>query len=245
MATEARRLDPNSATAEALAAELDGVGLKRAQAVVDHRTANGRFDRPEDLAKVPGIGAATVARNADRLHVKPRLPRQRPGTVDRLPEPIRERIGELRRSGRTVREILDTLATLGQSVSRGALGRYTRRIDALGRAMQESREIAAALIDRYGAEPEHRTARLSIELLHGVIMRLIVTPDGQPIELAPKEAAAMASAVRSLVSASRMDVERERALRAHCATAAGSAARQAGVTPATEALIRAAIEGTG
>ena len=168
-------------------------------------------------------------------------PRHRPGTVDRLPEAVRERIGELRRDGRTIDEIMDALAALGGAVSRSALGRYTHRIDQIGRAMRESREVAVALVDRYGAEPENRQARLNMELLHGVVMRLIVSDDG-PVELSPREAAALSATVRNLVMAGRHDVERERALRAALAERAGDAARRAGVTGDTVDAIRAAIE---
>lgn len=167
---------------------------------------------------------------------------RRPGTVDRLPEPVRERIGELRRAGRTIDEIMDALAALAAPpVSRSALGRYTKRIDAVGRSIRESREVAVALVDRYGAEPENRQARLNMELLHGLVMRLIVSDDG-PVELSPQEASALSAAVRNLVMAGRHDVEREKALRAHLAEKAGDAARQAGVTGDTVAAIRAAVE---
>lgn len=63
------RVNVNTADAAAIAAKLDGVGLKKAQAIVSYREANGRFDAAADLANVKGIGAATVARNADRIAV--------------------------------------------------------------------------------------------------------------------------------------------------------------------------------
>ena len=63
------RVNVNTADAATIAAKLDGVGLKKAQAIVSYREANGRFDAAGDLANVKGIGAATVARNADRIVV--------------------------------------------------------------------------------------------------------------------------------------------------------------------------------
>ena len=63
------RVNINTADAATMAAVLNGVGLKKAQAIVSYREANGRFDAPADLAKVKGIGAATVSRNADRIVV--------------------------------------------------------------------------------------------------------------------------------------------------------------------------------
>ena len=59
----------NTADAATLARVLDGVGLKKAEAIVAHRETHGRFDSPEDLARVKGIGEATVRRNADKIRI--------------------------------------------------------------------------------------------------------------------------------------------------------------------------------
>lgn len=63
------RVNVNTADAATIAAKLDGVGLKKAEAIVRYRDENGRFDAPADLAKVKGIGTATIARNAGRIAV--------------------------------------------------------------------------------------------------------------------------------------------------------------------------------
>lgn len=59
----------NTADAETIADVLSGVGLKKAQAIVEHRETNGRFDAATDLAKVKGIGEATVSKNAAKIVV--------------------------------------------------------------------------------------------------------------------------------------------------------------------------------
>lgn len=66
----ADRVNINTADAATLASVLNGVGLQKAEAIVRYREANGRFDKPEDLAKVKGIGPAIVAKNADRIVVR-------------------------------------------------------------------------------------------------------------------------------------------------------------------------------
>ena len=52
-------VDLNSADEEELD-ELPGVGPSTAQAIIDHRRSNGRFDSVEDLEEVDGIGPATL-----------------------------------------------------------------------------------------------------------------------------------------------------------------------------------------
>ena len=65
----AQRVNINTADATTMASVLDGVGLKKAEAIVDYREANGRFNAPEELAKVKGIGPSTVARNAEKIAI--------------------------------------------------------------------------------------------------------------------------------------------------------------------------------
>lgn len=60
-------VDVNSADAKTLAASLDGVGTKTAEAIVAYRNQHGPFKRIEDLEKVKGVGAKTIERNRANL----------------------------------------------------------------------------------------------------------------------------------------------------------------------------------
>lgn len=53
------RIDVNTAGVYDLR-RLPGIGGKKAQAIVDERTANGPFAAAEDLLRVPGIGEKTL-----------------------------------------------------------------------------------------------------------------------------------------------------------------------------------------
>jgi competence protein ComEA len=57
----------NDATAEQLTAVMNGVGLKKAQAIVSYREQYGPFSAIQQLSEVPGIGNALIERNAGRL----------------------------------------------------------------------------------------------------------------------------------------------------------------------------------
>lgn len=60
------RVSLSSATAEQLD-ELPGIGPVTADAIIAHRTAQGGFQRVEDLLDVQGIGEKTLADLRDRV----------------------------------------------------------------------------------------------------------------------------------------------------------------------------------
>ena len=57
----------NTAPADELARVLNGVGLKKAQAIVSYREEYGPFKTIDDLKQVPGMGSALVERNLQNL----------------------------------------------------------------------------------------------------------------------------------------------------------------------------------
>ncbi|MGL5344601.1 MAG: ComEA family DNA-binding protein [Plesiomonas sp.] len=57
----------NTATADELDRVLVGIGKNKAQAIVDYRTKNGAFLRPEQLTDVKGIGEGLLKKNVSRI----------------------------------------------------------------------------------------------------------------------------------------------------------------------------------
>ncbi|KEY60548.1 ComEA family DNA-binding protein [Serratia sp. DD3] len=64
---EELKVSINQADAEELARALNGVGLKKAEAIIRYREQNGPFTQVEQLQEVPGIGPSLVERNRNRL----------------------------------------------------------------------------------------------------------------------------------------------------------------------------------
>jgi competence protein ComEA len=60
-------VDINKADAKTIAKELEGIGLSRAQAIVEYREKNGAFKSVDDLKKVKGIGAKTLEQNRSNI----------------------------------------------------------------------------------------------------------------------------------------------------------------------------------
>ncbi len=63
-------VDINTADAKALAANMKGIGAKKAEAIVKYREKHGPFKRVEDLTKIKGIGLKTIEKNRGILLVK-------------------------------------------------------------------------------------------------------------------------------------------------------------------------------
>lgn len=59
----------NTADAETISKELEGVGLTKAQAIVEYRQKHGPFKSADDLSLVKGIGERTVAINRANIKV--------------------------------------------------------------------------------------------------------------------------------------------------------------------------------
>ena len=61
----------NTADAETIAKELNGVGLAKARAIVEYREKFGPFKSADELSLVKGIGERTVDRNRADILTKP------------------------------------------------------------------------------------------------------------------------------------------------------------------------------
>jgi competence protein ComEA len=64
-------VDINSADAETISAELQGVGISKAIAIVEFRKANGPFKSVDDLTQVKGIGERTIELNRANIRLRP------------------------------------------------------------------------------------------------------------------------------------------------------------------------------
>jgi len=69
LTTLAGQVDINTANAEVISAELKGVGLAKARAIVEYRKKHGPFRSADDLSLVKGIGERTVEINRSDIKV--------------------------------------------------------------------------------------------------------------------------------------------------------------------------------
>jgi competence protein ComEA len=63
----AEQVNINTATAEEIAETLTGVGLSKAEKIIEYREMNGPFVHLDELVNVKGIGLRTVDKNRDAI----------------------------------------------------------------------------------------------------------------------------------------------------------------------------------
>lgn len=63
------KVNINKANAAQMASMLKGVGLKKAQAIIDYRTQYGEFSSIDELTAVKGIGEKTVQKNRSKIAI--------------------------------------------------------------------------------------------------------------------------------------------------------------------------------
>lgn len=68
-AIAATPVNVNKADAQTIATSLDGIGMSKAEAIVAYRDAHGPFKNVDEVGKVKGIGAKTLARNRDAIRL--------------------------------------------------------------------------------------------------------------------------------------------------------------------------------
>ena len=68
--TAAAPVNINTADAAEIADALNGVGLNKAQAIVDYREAYGTFSQANEIVFVRGIGESTYEKNKGDILVK-------------------------------------------------------------------------------------------------------------------------------------------------------------------------------
>lgn len=173
-------------------------------------------------------------------------------TVEKLPAPIRAEVDQAIKRGATIDEIVAALKTLGaEHISRSAVGRYSKRFQAL---VEQQRKVAA-FAEAFGhefADPDNNQGRLLIQLMNSIATRAIIPlAEGEDVELDGEELHFLARAVKDITAAAKTDVDREAKIRDEAVKRAKQAAveavdrggKAAGADAATIHRIKAEILG--
>lgn len=171
-------------------------------------------------------------------------------TVELLPEHIGEEVNRLIRAKATIAQIVDRVAEMGETVSKSAVGRHTKKIKEVTERIRKSREIANVLVEKFGDEPESKTARFNIELMHSVVTDIVMkcsNDNESDVALDAGGAMFLSKALDHLSRAKKTDAETIRKAREEAAKDAREAIKKSkvGTADQREELIKAVDEVLG
>lgn len=137
----------------------------------------------------------------------------RPSSIDRMPQEVRDWIGRLRDQGCTIDEIIVKLRELDKDAvpSRSALGRHLKKAEEVAERIRKSRQVADVIVRRLGESDPDKTTRMNIELMHNILFELATRSsdeDGEPVTFEPMEVMLLAKSLDHLGKASKDDVAR-------------------------------------
>lgn len=165
---------------------------------------------------------------------------------------IRAAVDRLIREGRTIQEIRDHLAELGEAVSNGSAGRYVRNARANMKRFREAQEVAGMWVHELHEQPRGDVSVLLADLLKSVAFNTLDTmtggEDGTPAKpVKPMEIMLLAKAIKDLEATQKQSMDRreriEKAVLERQVKVAENTARAEGVSEAGWERIRAKFLG--
>ena len=130
----------------------------------------------------------------------------RKSSVMRQPPEIREEINERMDNGQTLDEVIAWLRENGVAgVSRTALWRHAKNIDRIMAKVRQSRMLAEVVTRRLKDAPEGRHVMVNVQLLHGVLTKLIdAAANEEKVTIGAKEAQMLGRTIESLAKAEKL-----------------------------------------
>lgn len=158
----------------------------------------------------------------------------RKSTLKTLPPAVQAAVVQALEAGSTIDAIVDQLQQLGHARSRSAVGRYAKNYQDLADRHRDIRVVAQAFADDFGGT-ENAEGKLMVQMLTSIGARMILPMAGdEEADLDPKDFHFLAKATKELLSAAKLDAERDAKVRdaamREAADVAVTALRKAGAS---------------
>lgn len=132
-----------------------------------------------------------------------------------LPEDVKQDLDQIIASGKwSITGVTEWLHEKGYEISRSAVGRHTKKIEAVAESYRKSRQMAEALTTQFG---DQFTNSKQGEMLGGILRTLVfecmttTMEDGKEVD--PKNLAFLSKAIKDCASAMRLDQDYEKNVR--------------------------------
>lgn len=180
----------------------------------------------------------------------------RPSNIDLLPEEIRQRVNTwLNDPAVTQLDTVDRANALIDAInsarpgekpvaqiSKSALNRYAQRVASIGEKMRQSRQVSEMLIGQLGSQPAGEVGKLINEAIRTIVFDAVTGLADSDEPVSPGVINKLALAAKRLEEATSINEKREQQIREQerrqVAETMATAAKQAGVSEETIAIIR-------
>lgn len=137
---------------------------------------------------------------------------------------LKAEVDRLLKSGRTIKDIVAHLGSMGAEVSKSSVGRYKRSVDEELAQLRETEALAAIWADRIGKEPTSPVADAAIQVLSTAAFHAakdialqardpMVDDLGNPLPTDIKALKLASETVRNLAQAGKLRADQERSIR--------------------------------
>ena len=138
----------------------------------------------------------------------------RKSTLKALPKEVQAAVVQALEAGATIDAVTQKLAELGHQRSRSAVGRYAKEYADMATRQRDIRVVAQAFASDFG-DAENAEGKLMVQLLTSIGARMILPmAAGEEVDLDGKEFHFLAKATKELLSAAKIDAERDAKVRA-------------------------------
>ena len=172
-------------------------------------------------------------------------------SIDMLPPRLRDAVQGALKDGLTIDQIVDMLRDEGADVSRSAVGRYTLNYREMAARQRDLSSVASSFASEFG-DADNPQQKLLIQMFTSVMTQAVLPmASGEGAEIGAQDLHFFARSIKDVVSAAKIDTDREAKIRdeerkkarLEAASAAETAARGAGATPETIAAIKRELLG--
>ncbi len=137
----------------------------------------------------------------------------RRSSIDRLPETLRVAIADAIKSGLTIDEIFVLMQEEGADVSRSAVGRYAKSYREIASRQRELSAVATSFAGEFG-DTDNKHGKLLIQMFTSIMTQQSMTmASGDVEDFDPKDLHFFARAIKDVVSAAKIDTDRDAKVR--------------------------------
>ena len=177
----------------------------------------------------------------------------RRSSITTLPQPVKRAVDDAIRDGLTIDDIVDLLQDKGVSRARSSIGRYAKNYREIADRQRDLSSVAKSFAGEFG-DGDNAQGKLLIQMFTSILTQVAMPmASGDVAEFDPKDLHFLARSIKDVMSAAKIDTDRDakireetiRKVKAEALKAAETGMRGSGASDETIAAVKAKLLGIG